>query len=137
MIEMIDSGHIDVYSHTFDMHQSAAHEETTPVRESIIPFEKESESDYINALNADIQKQHQLYEEMGLPAPNVLAFPRGYHQTISNVILAENNYDVTVTIDETRTNTLVCGLHQSLNNLGRFNIAEYTTDLQILDYLNK
>ena len=40
-----------------------------------------------------------------------------------------------MTTDNTRVNTLVQGLPQSLVDLGRLNIDEATTDQDILNYL--
>ena len=112
-------------------------ENTENVRTNIKPFKNEPEDDYIEALESDIKKQSELFDSFGLKAPNILAFPGGKHKTISNVVLRMNGYDATITTNEQKTNTLVCGLSQSLINLGRLNVAEYTTDTQILDYLKR
>jgi len=137
LIEMVNSGYIDIYSHTYDMHRSAQIEQTDNVRANIRPLENEKVNDYITALNDDINKQNELFGECGLKAPNVLAFPGGKYRPISNTVLRMNGYDATITTNEEKTNTLVCGLTQSLINLGRLNVAEYTTDDRILEYLKK
>ncbi len=135
--EFLRDGLVSVQSHTYDMHQEEAYESHSPVRSSIVPFEEESQEDYAAALRADIQQQNEVFQRFGLPAPNVLAFPRGYHETITDVILKEAGYRCTLTTDESRVNTIVQGLPQSLIDLGRINVGPETTDEQILAYLSR
>lgn len=137
MVEMSKSGIIDIGSHTYDMHRSLEIEQTDNVRTNITPFKNEPQDDYIDALSFDIDKQNELFTGLGLKEPNILAFPGGKNKTISNVVLKLNGYEATVTTNGKRLNTVVCGLSQTLINLGRLNVAEYTTDAQILEYLKK
>ena len=57
------------------------------------------------------------------------------YTTLTDVIAEACGFQVTVTTDNTRVNTLVQGLPQSLVDLGRLNIDEATTDQDILNYL--
>jgi len=132
--EMVDSGLISIHSHTYDMHQWGPYEETDLARETILPLAGESERDYIEALRADIEKQNVLFIDHGLDSAKVLSYPEGKFEKISDVILRECGYKVTLCSDQTRVNTLVCGLPQSLIDLGRMNIGDYVTDEDILAY---
>lgn len=71
------------------------------------------------------------------PDPNVLAFPEGAHTTLTDVVLRECGYKVTLTTDESRVNTVVVGLPQTLIDLGRMTVLPGMTDEQLLQYLNE
>ena len=135
--EMLASGLISIESHTYDMHQWAPFETGTTIRENIVPLEGENEKSYIEALRNDVFQQEMLFEELGVPRSQVLAFPGGAYSTITDVVLKSCGYKVTVTTDLNRINTIVAGLPQSLIDLGRMNIDSTTTDEQILEYLNR
>lgn len=137
MREMTASGLVSVQSHSYDMHQVEEFETTEPVRTSMLPLEDERQEDYAAALREDLRLQRALFERCGVPAPNVLSFPGGYHDTLADVILAECGYQATLTIESERVNTVVRGLPQSLIDLGRMNVDVDTTDEQILTYLRK
>ena len=134
---MRDSGLISVQSHTFDMHQVEEFETAEIVRTDVLPLENERQEDYAAALREDIRLQNELFERCGLPAPTILAFPGGYHDTIADVVLLECGYQATLTIEADRTNTVVRGLPQSLIDLGRMNVDASTTDEQLLAYLRR
>lgn len=133
--EMTASGRITIASHTYDMHQWAPFESGDAVRESILPFEDEGEADYIEALTLDVALQRRLFDGFGLAESRVLAYPMGQWSTLTNVVLRECGYKVTVTTDSGRENTLVAGLPQSLYCLGRMTVSGETTDAQLLAYL--
>ena len=137
ILEFLRDGLVSIQSHTYDMHQTEEYEQHLPAREIITPFEGETQEEYAAALKADIQLQNETFQRFGLPIPYALAFPKGAHETICDVILKENGYRCTVTTDETRINTIVRGLPQSLIDLGRLNVGPETTDEQILNYLKQ
>lgn len=132
--EMTSSGLIDIHSHTYDMHQWAPFEDNTPVRESILPFEQESDDDYRQALLKDIEAQNQIFAACGLDKSDVMAFPRGMYSDLVNDILVSAGYKVTVTTDAAHINTLVYQDSTSLIGLGRMNIDQNVTDEEILAY---
>lgn len=131
------AGVIDVLSHTYDMHQWPPFETGDSIRETILPFEGESETDYIMALKTDVEKQNSLFAELGLPSPRVLAFPQGETERRANMVLCEMGYKVTLTTDSTKNNCIIRGLPQSLFDLGRLNISGETTDEEILAYCGR
>ena len=134
--EMIKSGVFYIGSHTYDMHQAEKYETGDRVRKNILPFEDESDAEYISALSRDIEKQHDTFSDMGLDAPYVIAFPGGKFCTLADVVLKSYGYKVTLTTQSDRKNTVIAGLSQSLYDMGRMNINADVTDEQILDYLS-
>lgn len=134
--EMLASGLITIGSHTYDMHQWPPFETVSPVRENMLPFSGESEADYMEAVKQDVALQKEAFASFGIPEPTVIAYPRGAYTVLTDVILQSCGYRVTLSTNETRVNTLVAGLPQSLIDLGRMTVMPETTDDQLLAYLN-
>ena len=129
--EMEGSGLVRVQSHTYDMHQWPAFEEGR-ARENILRWEDEGELDYRAALTQDCQRlRARLEEEGGLARVHALAFPNGQWDTLAQVVLLENGFDITFTT-QPGTNTLVRGLPQSLLGLKRYTVGEDTTPEALL-----
>lgn len=136
--EMLASGLISIESHTYDMHQWAPFEpENAPVRTTLLPLESDTESSYIAAVMSDNQRQQKTFATFGIPDSNILAFPNGMYNTLTDVATKACGFQVTVTTDHTRINTLVQGLPQSLIDLGRLNVDGSTTDKDLLNYLSQ
>ena len=135
--EMLDSGLISIGSHTYDMHQWPPFEEVRPARENMLPLSGESETDYIHAVQTDAAREAETFAAFGIPAPDVIAFPEGAHADLTDVVLRECGYKVTLTTDESRVNTVVVGLPQTLIDLGRMTVLPGMTDEQLLQYLNE
>ena len=132
--DMLTSGLITLHSHTWDMHQWKPYETGENIRETILPLPQETEDDYIAALTEDIAAQKKLFRENGIPESTVLAFPSGKYTQLTDAVLLENGCKVTVTTDSTGTNTIICGLPQSLLDLGRLNVAADITPEMLLSY---
>lgn len=130
-IEMIDSGLISIQSHTYDMHQWSPYEEGDRIRENILKVEDESEYEYIEALSKDNDKMRTIIKSIGDELIG-LAYPSGKYDTLTNVVLNQNNIKVTVST-EAGINTIIKGLPQSLFGLKRFNMYE---SLKIEDMLS-
>lgn len=134
--EMAGSGVIDLQSHTYDMHQWAPFEEGDHVRESIVPFDGESEADYASALNADIDAYNRLArEELGREFTS-LAYPSGLYTTLTEVLVHQAGIPVTMSTRTDSRNVLVRGLPQSLYALCRWYVTENTTQEELLAILN-
>lgn len=125
---MLDSGLISIGSHTYDMHQWPPFEEVRPARENMLPLSGESETDYIHAVQTDAAREAETFAAFGIPAPDVIAFPEGAHADLTDVVLRECGYKVTLTTDESRVNTVVVGLPQTLIDLGRMTVLPGMTD---------
>ena len=134
--EMVDSGLISIQSHTYDLHQWGPFEETDSPRENILPLDGESEADYRAVLTEDCNTMRQfLQDSTGETNIYVLAYPSGLYDTLSQVTLLENGFDMTFTTDPT-SNTLVKGLPQSLLDLGRYNMNQTITVEQVLTWVS-
>lgn len=120
--EMIDSGLIDIQSHTFDMHQWATFEKGK-ARSNIMPLENEEETDYISLLKNDISRsQKEILEGTG-NGVTALAYPLGKYNTLTEVVLGRMGIKATFTV-QTGTNTVIKGLPQSLRAMKRYGITE-------------
>ena len=118
------------------MHQWAPFEpEGAEVRGNLLPLESDTEASYIAAVTEDARLLAETFSSLGIPASNVLAFPNGAGVLLTDVLARACGFQVTLTIDSTRVNTLVQGLPQSLIDLGRLTIDGTTTDEDILAYL--
>ena len=134
--EMVASGVISIQSHTYDMHQWAPYEDSDQPRENILALEGESEEDYRSLLSADCQKIRQVIQEgMGEASVHVMAYPSGQFDTLSQVPLLENGFDITFTT-QVGNNTLIKGQPQSLLGLHRYNMNESVSVEQMLEWVS-
>ncbi|MDY2719699.1 MAG: polysaccharide deacetylase family protein [Candidatus Faecousia sp.] len=134
-VEMMDSGLIEVQSHTYDMHQYADYETSSTVRYSAAQLPEESEQDYVAALTEDLQTFRRNYEENTGRSVYALAYPHGDFTTLSEVLIHDSGISVTFCIETSQRNTLVKGLPQSLYALCRLDVNETLSDDALLDYL--
>lgn len=134
--EMISSGLITIASHTYDMHQWAPFETGTHIHSNMLLLDDESEADYRDELCEDIAQQNQLFSQLGLESSYILAYPGGQWTTLTNTILQENGYKVTLTTDQKKVNTIIVGQRQTLINMGRMGISAGTSDADLLAYLS-
>ena len=134
--EMVASGLISIQSHTYDMHQCKTFEGTGTARETILPLDGESEADYRAALTEDCQQMRRLLEKsIGETNIHVLSYPGGYYNTLAQVTLLENGFDMTFTTEMVSC-TLLKGLPQSLLDLGRYNINQAVSVEQLLAWVS-
>lgn len=87
--EMIDSGLIELGSHTFDMHspEGISYGYENPCGLGLSQIEGESEEDYYNRILEDIQKSKEIMEENLGVEVNSLAYPYGlYNETVIKVL---------------------------------------------------
>lgn len=132
--EMMDSGLVAIESHTYDMHQWEPYETGDRIRKSILRFEDESETDYVDALKADFTRSAGEIEAGTGIYPQALAYPLGYSDSLSAAILMDMGVKVTFSIDG-KGCTLIKGLPQSLYGLSRFYVQDDTTAEDLLDYV--
>jgi len=131
--EMVESGVMEVQSHTWDMHQ-AAHLEKGTARTSVAPLPDETEEDYLAALEDDIRAGiAQLEEASGEPV-FALAYPNGIMTEEAAAVFRENGIVITFST-EYRSNTLVRGLPQSLLGLGRFTVTDSVSGEELIRLL--
>ena len=133
--EMAASGLIEIQSHTYDMHQSAALE-AGAARENMQPLAGETEAQFIEAMRADFGKNRALLEDMTGSAPFALAYPEGVYSELTQAVAVEEGISVTLTSDP-GVNTLVRGLPQSLLGPHRFGVSEGVSAEQLLAWLGE
>jgi len=130
--EMVNSGVIDIQSHTYDMHQWEPFETGEEIRASALPLEGEGEAAYAAALQADMTRyegERELELGEGFCA---LAYPGGYYSELTEVLIHEAGIPVTLTTRTDSRNVLVRGLPQSLYALCRWNMTERTGTEELL-----
>ena len=133
--EMTASGLISVQSHTWDMHQWSPFEEEPAPRENILRREGEEESAYLDTLARDCQTvAREFGRELGY-VPDVLAYPGGYYDTLSQAALNENGYAVTLSTRH-GSNTVVRGLPQTLYAMKRFTMNDAIPVEILLDWIS-
>lgn len=135
--EMMDSGLIDVQSHTYDMHQSAQFERQRPVRESILPLKTESNRQYRQDLYADSQAYQKEYRKHTGKTLYVLAYPKGAYTPYTEQIVHKLGYAITFTTNSKKVNRVVQKDPTSLYTLGRLNVSEAVTKEELLQYLKQ
>ncbi len=132
--EMVDSGVISIQSHTYDMHQWAAYETGERIRKNILRLEEETEEEYIAALKADFTRSKEEIELGTGKKANVLAYPGGSYDTLSQAVLSSQGVKATLSIRAGKA-VLVKGLPQSLYAMKRFYIRPDTKESEFLGWL--
>lgn len=133
--EMMDSGWIEVQSHTYNMHQSSELETHHPVRESAAPLPDETEVDYIRAMQEDSERYQKEFQAHTGKTLSVLAYPKGAYSELTEQTVHQLGYSITLTTDAGHKNQLCRNKPQSLYQLGRMNVSEMTTAEELLTYL--
>ena len=113
--EMINSGLVEVHSHSYDMHQSAVLD-GADCRQGVSQRPGESEADYVAAFIDDFTRSRMELEQNTGQTVTAFAYPEGRYNLHAQVMLGKLGIDVTM-ITERGVNTLVKGLPQSLCNL--------------------
>ncbi|MDY3118281.1 MAG: polysaccharide deacetylase family protein [Peptoniphilus sp.] len=114
-------------SHSYFFHQSYRLE-GVKFRRNMGRLKGEKESDFIADFRADDKKFKAVYKEFNDGAPYVFAYPQGVHDDLTEVLLTEEGYKVSVTSEEGK-NYVVKYLPETLRRLKRVNVSE-TVDLE-------
>lgn len=131
--EMLASGVMDFQSHTYDMHQWEPFETGGQIRASALPLTEETEEAYAAVLAADLERyEAERQAELG-GGFCALAYPGGYYNTLTEVLIHQAGIPVTLSIQTDSRNVLVRGLPQSLYALCRWNITADTTPEALLE----
>lgn len=136
-VEMMNSGWIDVQSHTYDMHQSAKLETQYPVRETIAQLEDESDSSYVNAVKDDLTCYQEEYHNHTGRTLFALAYPKGKCSVLTEQMVHELGYQITFTINSHHKNIIVQNQPETLYQLGRLNVSEDITEEELRQYLTE
>lgn len=109
-------------SHSYFFHQSYKIK-GIKYRENLGMIEGEREKDFIKDFREDSKKFKEVYRKFNNHEPYVFAYPQGIYNNLTEVLLTEEGYKVTVTSEEGK-NTIVKYLPESLRRLRRVNISE-------------
>lgn len=119
--EMMDSGVMDIQSHTYDMHQWRPLEENG--REGVLPLGEESTQEYEQALAADLVLAREELTQGTGQEPQALAYPFGLYTRQSEAAAAEAGFRVSFTT-RMQASVLRRGDRESLRLLGRYSIDD-------------
>lgn len=120
--EWVEKGVLELQSHTFDMHQTAA--DGFSGRDGILPLAGESDEAYRMALKADADAFSSKMAERGHRASiNALAYPYGYFCAQAREPLEAAGIRFTFTVRE-HNNRLRRGDGDCLWDMGRFNVTD-------------
>lgn len=133
--EMIDSGLIEIQSHTYDMHQRTDYE-NGPARTNVLPLEGEDENSYLDNLKTDIIKAKK--DILSGTGKDVFAFayPGGRYNDLSQKVLNEMNIKAIFTTKEEIT-ILTKGQIQTLKDLKRFSIIGDISPKKLLEMIKE
>lgn len=121
--EMVDSGVIDIQSHSYDMHQAEKYEPNCRI--GALPQKGESEAEYIEAFTADYERSRTEIQANTGSKVIAFAYPLGEYSRESEALLMELGNRATMTVND-GTNTIIKGLPQSLYALNRINVNQDT-----------
>ena len=128
--EMEESGVIDIESHGYDIHEVLGCDEP-PIRQGCLPREEESQEEYITFLTNDCAIMQDLFKDHLHKKASVFAYPYGKYSDLSEMIVADNGFDITLSVEEGNS-FLIKGLPQSLKVMKRHFVKEETTPRALL-----
>ncbi len=133
-MEMIESGVIDLQSHTYDMHQWAPFESGENIRSNILALQ--GEDNYSDAVKKDIEIYQKLFRDNWGGEFIALSYPGGEHDLRAEEEMRKNGILITFTTDPSKENIIVRGDMSSLYTLGRHNITEDISKEALLELLD-
>ncbi len=133
--EMVNTGLIEVQSHTFDMHQSPTLENSKKIRESVLKFEDETDDEYILALEKDYRSFDTLLFNNTGNRNYAIAYPHGDYSTVSEEVFKRLGTYITFSTEFSKKNTLVQGELDCLRALNRFTVSEHISKDGLLEMI--
>ncbi len=123
---LVLSGYCELANHSWDMHGLGKE----GGRRGVLPMNGESERDYRRALWGDLTDCAKVIRAAG-QQPTTLAYPYGFREDMTEQLVKELGYTVTLSCDE-RVNTVSVGDYGCLFGMGRFNRPAGRSAEQIL-----
>ncbi len=131
--EMVNSGLIEIQSHTYDMHQTPDYEEGA-ARIAVEQLEGESEQSFAQAIKADFLRSKKEIEEGTGQKVFALAYPLGKYSDLSEVAIKEMGAKITLST-ESGINTVIKGLPQCLQAMKRIFVNEEMSPEELINNL--
>lgn len=134
--EMINSGLVDIQSHTWDMHQWYEFEEKdkSEIRVNMLRLNNETDEEYINYLKNDCQNMNKVFQENLGYIPKAIAYPGGKYDNFVEKNVVDCGIDITLNTFED-VSTIVSGEKESLIGLNRINVDNNMTSKKLLNFL--
>ncbi|QSX05220.1 polysaccharide deacetylase family protein [Sedimentibacter sp. zth1] len=120
-LEMYNSGHVMIQSHTYDMHKYDPNGDVE--RKGVLKNNDESYGEYERALSDDLNKLSELIQDKIGEKEVAFTYPNGYNDMLTEKLLKDMDYKITVTVSE-GINTIMQGNSSSLYKLKRI-IGDY------------
>jgi len=133
-VRMVDSGHIFIESHSYDMHQHEPWEKPEHFRRGVLRKESESEKEYIYAFRADFKRSAAQIEALTGVRPFVYSYPFGISNELSDYLLEDMGVKVTLKITP-GINIVTRGDPDSLMSMNRFNVPWSTTPEELIEMI--
>lgn len=133
---MRDSGHVEIGSHTYDLHQSRFLEQGPEVRENLRKLPTDTDEKYVAVVRNDTRRFADFYRTAVGGEADVFSYPRGAVTDEAAAVLREEGFTVTLT-SERGVNTVVRGLPRSLIGMKRFNVSGELTASQLLELIEQ
>ena len=125
-LEMEASGLITLGSHGYDVHEVEGRD-VEPLREGALPREGETETEYALFMKADCARMRGL---LGMDL-HVFAYPYEKCSELTEVVLRNEGFTTTLII-QSKMNTVVRGMPQSLRQMSRFRVTDDMTGADVL-----
>ena len=131
----VNAGTIDIQSHTYNLHQ-LEELDGKGCREGVLQMEGESDEDYVRILSEDFKASKTAIEEVLPVSCEVLTYPYGFCDLMSDVVLQSQGAKVTVSL-ERGVNEVIKGIPQSLIRLKRFNVSDAVSPEELVALMNQ
>lgn len=112
---LVLSGRCELANHGYEMHSLEG-------RRGMLPLGGESGEDYRRTLWGDLTSVKKLFEKCGQQTTDVLAYPYGFAEELTEELAAQLGYRVTLSCEE-RVNVVAVGDSGCTKMMGRFNRA--------------
>jgi|GEM_PF-159069 len=123
--EMVDSGHVDIQSHSFNLHNPGT---SDVYAKGTLPREGETTEEHAERIKKDTMKIHQLIEENLGYEPELFTYPYGVYNQTTESVLKELGYQATLT-----TRSGISDLNNGLFLMKRINSPDYLPSYQLMD----
>lgn len=127
-LSWINDGIIEIGAHSWGLHH-------TEPRQGIYQMANESDADYIALLQSDTDAITSALTDAYGEVPLVYAYPYGYNNPFSEIIISRAGYRVTLGV-EPGMNTVIRGLPQTLHVMKRLNVPDTMTASDLLSALD-
>jgi len=131
--EMLESGLIEIQSHTYDMHQWQPFEEDI-ARRSASMFEGERQEDFVEIVQKDFMQSKSDIETFTQSRVFALAYPLGEYSDLTEVVYSQLGVDITLSTEK-GVNTLIKGVPQSLRAMKRNSVNGDVTPEMLFEIL--